>query len=217
MINIIKECKNPEILVLTPLLPGHKIDKITKKTLKRNDVSFYWISCEKDQNIPKNHIDGINWYKGKFGELPKYIQFIDRDIEACRGLLDKLYNRLSKTSSNVGYAYAGFEYSGHINHIFPALPFDINKLIKANYISSNSMYKSHIIDEVGLVTDDKYKRLLDWAFFIKCYQNGYIGMPESNAMFIAHSTEKDISAGSQDDYRLKYERVFNDFIKPLFK
>jgi hypothetical protein len=72
-----------------------------------------------------------------------------------------------------------------------------------------------VVDEVGLVTDDQYKRLLDYAFLLKCFKMGYIGIPESNAHFIAHSTENDISAGSHDDYQLKYGRVYHDFIRPI--
>jgi len=55
------------------------------------------------------------------------------------------------------------------------------------------------------------------AFLIKCYQKGYIGVPEPNAWFIAHSTEKDVSAASPEDYRLKYQRVRDDFVMPLIK
>jgi hypothetical protein len=216
-ISVVKECENPEILILTPLLPTHKLSNITKKTIKRNNVSFYWITCSNNQNIPKNHMDGIKWYKQNYGKLPPYIQFVDRDIEVGRGLLDRLHKKLDKSPKNVGYCYATFKFKGYINHDFPAIPFDINRLLQSNYISSNSLFRSYIIENIGLVTDDKYKRLLDWAFLLKCFRNGYIGVPEPNAWFIAHSTEKDVSAGSQDDYRLKYTRVYNDFIIPIIK
>ena len=217
MINIIKSVDNPKILVVTPLLPDHTISKITKKTLKRNNVPFYWISSSGKKNIPSNAVDGIKWYKAIYKRLPSYYMMIDRDIEAGKGLLDKLYKKLDKQSDNVGYCYAGFEFKGHVNVNFPAIPFDINRLIRSNYISSNSMFRSNVIETVKLVTDDKYKRLLDWAFLLKCLGFGYVGVPESNANFIAHSTKNDVSAGSNNDYMLKYQRVFNDFIKPLIK
>jgi hypothetical protein len=212
---IIQEVKNPEILVVTPLLPGHKVSGITKKTLKRNKVPFYWIASEGNQNIPKNALEGILWYKKKYGKLPYYYMMVDRDIEAGRGLLDRLYERLENTPLNVGFSYATFQFKGHVNADFPAMPYDINRLIQSNYISSNSMFLSSVIEGVGLVTDDKYKRLLDWAFLLKCYKHGYVGMPVPKAWFIAHSTENDISAGSFDDYKVKFERVRQDFILPL--
>jgi len=217
MINIIKECKNPQILVVTPLLPDHNISKHTKKTLKRNKTPFYWISSAGNKNIPTNAIEGIKWFKNKFGKLPPYYMMIDRDIEAGRNLLDKLYDKLNNMNSNIGYCYASFQFKGHINASFPAMPYDINRLIQGNYISSNSLFRSTVIEKVKLVTDNKYKRLLDYAFLLKCFANGYIGVPEPNAYFIAHSTKNDISAGSNDDYHLKYMRVFKDFIKPLIK
>lgn len=215
MIKIIRECENPEILVITPLLPSHKISNITKKTLNRNNHPFYWISSEGPYNIPKNALEGILWYKKQYGNLPSCYMMIDRDIEAGRGLLDRLYEKLIISPSNIGYVYATFQFKGHINHDFPAMPYDINRLIKGNYISSNSMFKSEVIEQVGLVTDDKYKRLLDYAFLLKCFANGYIGLPEPKAWFIAHSTKDDISAGDFNDYQIKYQRVFEDFIKPL--
>jgi hypothetical protein len=217
MVKIIQECKNPEILVVTPLLPGHKVSGITKKTLKRNKVPFTWILSEGDQNIPKNHLQAIQHYKNNKGKLPPYIQFLDRDIEAGRGFLDRLHARLKDVPLNIGFAYANFKYRGAVHADFPAIPYDINRLIQSNYISSNSMWKSNVVEHVGLVTDDKYKRLLDWAFLIKAYSYGYIGVPEPTANFIAHSTENDISAGSQEDYMIKYKRVWKDFIVPLLK
>ena len=218
-LDVIVKNKDPEILVVTPLLPNHGISKVTLKTVKRNDVSIYWISSSGNNNIPTNALNGINWYKNKFGKLPPYYIMIDCDIEMGRHMLDRLHKKLekSKTFVNVGYSYATFQFKGHVNADFPAMAFDINKLLKGNYISSNSLFKSSVIESVGLVTDDKYKRLLDYAFLLKCFKMGYYGLPEPNAWFIAHSTENDISAGSQDDYRTKYLRVYDDFIKPIIK
>ena len=178
---IITNHSKPEILISTPLLPGDKISRITKKTIKRNSVPFSWVSTEANQNIPMNHLESISWFKNKFNKLPPYIFFLDRDIEAGRGLLDRLYNKLQDTPLNIGFSYATFQFKGHVNRDFPAKAYDINKLVQSNYISSNSLFKSSVIEHVGLVTDDKYKRLLDWAFLLKCFSHGYIGLPEPKA------------------------------------
>lgn len=221
-INVIVKSNNPQILVVTPLLPNHGVSKHTKKTIKRNKVPFFWISSSGNQNIPTNALEGIKWFKNKFGKLPPYYIMIDRDIELGRNMLDRLYEKLEKikvkmVKSSIGYCYATFQFKGHINADFPAMPFDINRLVQANYISSNSLFKSSVIEQVGLVTDDKYKRLLDYAFLLKCFRMGYVGIPEPKAWFIAHSTEDDISAGSQEDYREKYMKVYEDFIQPMLK
>jgi hypothetical protein len=39
-LNLIKDCKNPEILVITPLRVSDKISKETKISIKRNKVNF---------------------------------------------------------------------------------------------------------------------------------------------------------------------------------
>lgn len=215
-VKILKECKNPEILVVTPLLPKHDVSRDTKITIKRNESKYYWIASEGNYNIPTNAKNGIDWYKSRFGKLPEFYFMLDRDIKLGRNTLDKLKNVLkSRNPDRIGYAYASFEFKGHINHKFPADPFDINRLLRGNYISSNSMFRSKVIEEVGLVTNEKYKRLLDYAFLLKCFNSGFIGIPVPNASFVAKSTKNDISAGSKDDYNIKYNRVFKDFIRPL--
>jgi hypothetical protein len=217
-INVIIEHENPEILVVTPLFSGHTVSKITKKTIKRNDIPFFWLTSEGNQNIPRNAQAGINWYKNEFhNELPPYYIMIDRDIEMGRNMLDRLYKRLYsyRDIDYIGFSYASFQFKGHVNADFPAIPYDINRLIQSNHISSNSLFRSDVIENVGLVTDDKYKRLLDWAFLLKCYANKIMGVPEPKAWFIAHSTKDDISAGSDEDYKIKHKRVYEDFVKPL--
>jgi hypothetical protein len=227
-IKIIKEEKNPRVLIVTPLLPGHKVSKETKKTLKRNSIPFTWITSEGHSNIPTNLENGLNWYEKKFKELPDYYMMIDRDIVAGRKLIDRLYSCLVTARSNmknfkrtmdgpesnitIAYAFASFEFTGYIKAIFPAVVFDPQKLRIANYISSNSLFHTKIARSVGLVKDDKYKRLLDWAFLLKLLNYGYTGVPCQNASFKVISTKNDISAGSDEDYRIKSKRVVNDFV-----
>lgn len=218
MLELIHYKEKPKVLVVTPLLPYHKISKETKKTLKRNDVSFGWVSYTGSYNIPTNALKGIEGYKKMWGKLPEYYIMIDRDIVLGRHMLDKLVRKLMvMPEDKVGYAYASFKFEGYVNQEFPARPFDINALVQSNYISSNSLFRTKVIEEVGLVTDDHYKRLLDWAFLLKCFKHGYVGVPEPRASFVAKSTKDDISAGSKDDYKLKYYRVHEDFVKPLLK
>lgn len=213
---VVNECKDPEVLIVTPLLPDHEVSRETKVSIKRNKTKYTWVKSYGDKNIPSNALEAIKWYKS-FKKLPPFYLMIDRDIVLGRGMIDKLVAKLKKFSwaDHVGYAYASFEFKGHVNQAFPAAPFDINRLLQANYISSNSMFKSELIEKVGLVTDDKYKRLLDYAFLLKAFKMGYVGVPVPEASFVAQSTKDDISAGSQQDYVIKYKRVFEDFIQPI--
>lgn len=221
MFNIIKETKNPKVLVVTPLLPGHKISKETKKTLKRNTIPFTWISSEGNNNIPTNLENGLDWYDNKFG-LPDYYMMVDRDIIAGRNLIDRLYSKLFTIIDKsekilIAFSYASFEFKGYINYKFPAIPYDASRLIQANYISSNSMFHTWTARKVGIVKNDKYKRLLDWAFLLKLLSHGYIGINCPEASFVAMSSKSDISAGTSEDYRIKSRRVIEDFVKPMLK
>lgn len=205
----------PKVLVVTPLYTGHKISRETKVTIKRNDIPFIWMTAEGKFNIPMNVTLGLNWFKAKFNYLPEYFLMIDRDITLGRCMIDKMYKRLAPFNLPNAYTYANMVYKGHINQAFPARPFDIRQLIQHNYISSNSLFRMDVLQEVGLVTDEKYKRLLDWAFLLKLFKNGYIGIPCLDANFVVNSTENDISAGTPQDYNLKRNRVLVDFVKPI--
>ena len=141
---------------------------------------------------------------------------LDRDIILGRYMIDRLYKKLSKQHNQVAYSYASFKFTGHINKEFPAEIWDINKLLLQNYISSNSLFKSNVLLEVGLVTDEKYKRLLDWAFLLKLFLvGGYYGVACPEASFEAVSNKDSVSSGTVEDYYLKRERVITDFGKPI--
>jgi len=215
-IKIERKVKDPKFLVITPLLPSHEISKETKKTIKRNDIPFDWIKGIGNNNIPTNTKNSINLYKKQYGYIKFYIM-LDNDIILSRHMLDKMYETIKNTPEYIAYTYTNFEFKGEINAKFPAIPFDAIRLLQSNYISSNSMFKTNIVEEIGLVTDDKYKRLLDWAFLLKLLVKGYIGIPTRNASFIAISNEGSISSGSQNDYIIKSQRVKEDFILPFIK
>jgi len=210
---IIKESKDPKILVVTPLLPGHKISKETKKTIKRNDIPFTWISSTGNNNIPTNLKLGLEWYK----DLPPYYFMLDNDVILGRHLLDRLYEKLDNSKYNVAFSYASFSYKGIINRDFPADSYDINKLLQHNYISSNSLFSTYITMKVGLVTDNKYQRLLDHCFLLKLFYNGYIGIPCPEANFIAISSKDSISAGSKQEYDIKRMLVIEAFCNPIIE
>ena len=212
--------KDPEVLVVTPLWPGHEISKETKITIKRNDIKYLWIASEGPNNIPTNAKLGLKWTKQNRSSLPPYYIMIDRDITLGRHMLDRMAKNLAKAhviQPEIAYTYANFEFKGHFNREFPAMPFNPNQLMQHNYISSNSMFLSEVIDEIGLVTDDHFKRLLDWCFLLKLFYHDRIGIPCTQASFVACSTKNDISAGSPQDYQIKSMRVNEYFIRPILE
>ncbi len=214
--NIIREDKRSKVLVVTPLKTGHKMSSDTKKTIKRNDIPFTWVSAEGNNNIPTNAWNGVEWYRKKSGKLPNYYLMIDRDIILGRHMIDRLYEKLSAQSNDIAYSYANFKFSGHIEREFPAAQWDINRLILENYISSNSMFRMSALDDVGLVFDDKYERLLDWAFLLKLFlKKGWVGIPCPETSFVAVASVNSISSGGNEDYHTKRLRVIQDFAKPI--
>jgi len=213
---IVKSNKKPELLVITPLSLGDKISKETKKGIKRNKVSFDWISYMGKGNPYKNTKLAYKQYRKDNGFVPKYVLKIDNDITPTRYLMDRMYNVLENSDNNIAYAYTSFEFIGSINVKFPLRPFNKKFLLKNNYISSMSMIKTQLLDQTGsFVIDDKYFRLLDWCLWLKFLKFGFIGAPIENAHFTAFAGPKSISCRGLKDYKEKYQHVKEDFINKI--
>ncbi len=216
MIKRIVKCKNPEILVITPLGIGDKISRETKKSIKRNKTPFEWISYMGNNNPAKNVSIAYKQYRKDNDGLPPYVIKMDGDINASRYMLDKMYNTLKGSDNNVAYTYSSFEFKGVINIKFSNKEFDPNMLMKSNFISSCSLINTKLLDNIGgWVTDDKYFRLLDWCLWLKFLKHGIIGKAVQNTHFVAISTPSSISCRSRKDYNEKYQHVKRDFINPL--
>lgn len=216
MLTTIHKSKSPKFLIITPLKEGDKISKETKKTVKRNTISFDWISYESNNNIPTNTTLALEEYEQQYIK-PEYLIKVDNDIEMDRSLLDNMYYNLVNSNDRIGYCYCPFRYvlpDGR--EIQFNQQFDRNKLLKQNYISSNSMIKRNVLDEVGgFVCDNKYERLLDYAFWLRCLYYGYEGLMIPGKEFRTPLNEGNISNRGEDDYKLKYSRIYNDFCLPL--
>jgi len=216
MITIAKHNKNPKVLVVTPLLPGHKISRDTKITIKRNNTPILWLLSEGNNNIPTNIQNGLNWYKENVKDKIPYILPLDRDIVLGRSMIDRMVFVLDIVPDNVAFTYANFEFKGVVDRSFPAIPYDINLLLQNNYISSNSLIKIDKLNIIGgFVTEEKYRRLLDWVLWLRFFDYGYVGLPTPNANFVAISSSEDISAGTNEDFIKKRSLILHEVIKPI--
>lgn len=216
MLEIIKKVDNPRFLVITPLRKGDKISKKTMEILETNSTPFDWVSFKSKRNVPGNTKMGLLEYEKEFPKLP-YIIKIDNDINASSCLLDIMYQTIKSSKENEAYTYSSFSYvkNGKKLFSFPAILFNMEKLLKHNYISSNSMIKRDLLDKVGgFVTDKKLERLLDYALWLKFLYHGYKGVP-CLSYFEAEMSDKSISAQSQQDYNKKMILVHKQFVEPI--
>jgi len=214
MLYIIEKSKRPDILLITPLAKGDTISDKTTKSIKKNDIEMDWICLSDNQNPYKNFDTALKIYEKKYN-LPDYIIKIDNDIEVEENMLSSMMQTLENSLNNVAYTYCSFSFTGSINLSIPAVPFNPEKLGICNYISSISMMKSsHLKDIGGVVTDDKYFRLLDWALWLKFLNYGYMGAPNYFTSFVAYASENSISNRGFEDYKIKAQRVIEDFFVP---
>lgn len=216
MFKILNEDRDALVTVITPLKEGHKISRETRNTIKRNDIPFNWYSHEAGGNRPINIEMALKEIEKRIG-LPEYFIPIDNNMELGRHFIDRLYDVLIRTNENVAYAYGNLQYRGKINYNFPAAPWDLSKLLQNNYISSNSLFKTDYVLEVGLVKDQDMQRLLDWALLIQLARFGYAGIPVPTANHIAWTTKENISAQNDNDFNLKKRNVHERIIKPFLE
>lgn len=202
----IKGEKNPLFSIITPLKTNHTISYNTFTSVLRANLPFEWFYVQSDNNTMKNYELGLD----VISKQSKYIIKIDNDTTWEENTLENMYNTIEASPSNIGYVYCGFEFYGTINNKFPLMEFNERKLKEGNYISSNSMFKKSVINHVKLVTEDKYKRLLDWAFLLKCLKSGYIGQG-CEGWFKAETSVNSISAASMENYQIKHDLVLKDF------
>ena len=216
MIKTIVRCKNPEILVITPLRKGDKVSKSTKKSLKRNKVPFTWISYMGDNNPVKNVDIAYKQYRKDNQGLPPYVIKIDNDLTTNRYMLDKMIEELDKSTKNISYAYCPFQFTGHLKVQFPSVKFDSERLMKHNYISSCSLISTSSLDNIGgWITNDKYKGLLDWCLWLEFLKKGYQGVLVPNTTFSADSSPTSVSSWPVDSYEKTRKLVLSDFVRPI--
>jgi len=215
MIKFLLQQTNPQLLIITPLKKGDKVSTETYKSVGITNVASDWIIYEDNQNPYKNFDDALRLYLLTHN-IPKYIIKMDNDIVVQETMLEQMVETLEGSQEMVAYTYCDFSFTGAVNMEFKANKFDINQLLQSNYISSISMMKSsHLKDIGGVVTDDKYFRLLDWALWLKFLLNGKVGEPTPNTSFVAYASSKSVSAGTPEDYKKKAQLVMEDFVVPI--
>jgi len=215
MINFIIKNNNPKILVISPLKEGDIISSKTYSSVIQNTISIHWISFEGSGNPYKNFDIALKEYQKQY-PTPDYIIKMDNDIICKNNMLDNMQKVLKSSHEHIAYTYCAFKFVGNINVSFKAESFNIDKLLQQNYISSISMMKSKCLEQIGgVVTDDKYFRLLDWALWLKFLYQGKIGVPCKTTSFVAYASKNSISARSNEDYIKKASHIINDFVMPI--
>lgn len=215
MLYIVKDCNKPEFCVITPLRVGDKISKDTKVSVKRNKKPFIWATYQSNENTARNFKLGLQELSKKI-KLPRYTIKVDNDTIWNRRTIDYMVETFDSTiyRSDIrpAYCYCSFEYTGAVNKKFPADHFRPDRLRKMNYISSNSLFLTEVLLNYPIIDDDRYKRLLDWAYYLHLLNNGFVGIPCKSGYFKAIASPDSVSAGGQEDFKLKYKRVIEDFV-----
>lgn len=114
--------------------------------------------------------DGV---RASSGEL---VVILSADDVMSANFLEELEHALLVTGAD--FAYSSIRFLGSRSGTWPARPFEIRRLARANYVSTSAMFRRQLFDAVGGF-DPSFERLglEDWAFWLAAVARGARGAP----------------------------------------
>ena len=147
--------------------------------------------------------------KGFKASTQPYVFFCDDDIILPDGYFQKLYDVLSKTGMYVGYAYTG--YKGIVlndnhpigkNYEIKSQEWDMNDLIRFNYISTMSLIKREHFKGF----DERLPRFQDWDLWLTLAEEMVSGVFIPNYYFLAFYNDDGITSKNNNE-RLAMDKL----------
>lgn len=131
-----------------------------------------------------------------------FIFFCDDDILLPANYLQSLYNALIK-NPDIGFAYTGYygvvlhpeSHPVHGNFQIPSVPFSIERLKQANFISTMTLVRKELFP----MFDENLKRLQDWDIWLTIVKNGSRGILVPNLMFFAYYLDAGITSNTNSE------------------
>lgn len=131
-----------------------------------------------------------------------FIFFCDDDILLPANYLQSLYNTLIK-NPDIGFAYTGYygvvlhpeTHPVHGNFQIPPVPFSIERLKQANFISTMTLVRKELFP----MFDENLKRLQDWDIWLTIVKNGSRGILVPNLMFFAYYLDAGITSNTNSE------------------
>ncbi|MFC1663209.1 glycosyltransferase family A protein [Patescibacteria group bacterium] len=114
-----------------------------------------------------------------------YLLFCDSDVIIYKNMLSVMVSELNN-NPDINFVYGGFKYG---RKTFSALPFNIDRLKKMNYISTMSMLRKKYFPGF----DEKLLRYQDWDLWLTMVEDGSIGKPINDILFMVHRHKNEIS------------------------
>jgi len=158
------QAKVYEILIIN----DGSTDPLTQKVLQALSDRGYPVLHQENQGfaIARNH--GISLAKGR------YILPLDSDNKIRPNYITKAIEILD-TQPEVGVVYGNFEFFGGVTGIKKVPEFDINLILRGNYIDACAVFRKTVWEEAGGY-DDKIPEQLgyeDWDFWLSVAEKGW--------------------------------------------
>lgn len=143
-------------------------DPLTQKVLQALSDRGYQVIHQENQGlaIARNH--GISLAKGR------YILPLDSDNKIRPNYITKAIEILDN-QPEVGVVYGNFEFFGGVTGIKEVPEFDINRIVRGNYIDACAVFRKTVWQDAGGY-DDKIPEQLgyeDWDFWLSVAEKGW--------------------------------------------
>jgi len=93
-------------------------------------------------------------------------------------MINLLYNNF-----DVGIAYCDIEHFGEINEIVKMQEYNINDLLRINFMVCTSMFRKKVWEISGGYNSNMVYGYEDWDFWLTCLENGFYGKRISEPLF----------------------------------
>lgn len=199
MINVLKYENGLPISVIVPSTKDEKrtsfFSNFVLPLLEANRPSEI-IIIDDPGSAPKKRNDGFD------KSTQSYVFFCDNDILLPKNHLEKLWKALTDNPDKA-YAYSGYygivlDKSNHPlrnNFITPTVPFDRERLIQSNYISTMSLIRRDKFPRF----DEKLKRMQDYDLWLTMLGNGEEGIAVFENEFFAYYLDSGISSSKNSE------------------
>lgn len=188
---------------IVPLTPSRRdfFEKFVRPLLEANKPAEIIVN-DGFGGAPKKRNEGFQ------KSTQPYVFFCDDDVLLPKDTLENLYALLQENPTKA-YAYTGYHgivmhpqtHPMHGNFMIPSVPFDKNKLIQGNFISTMALVKRDCLPDQKKPFDESLKRLQDWDLWLTMLENGHEGiLLEGNEnMYHAYYLDEGITSTRNDD------------------
>lgn len=175
-------------------------DKYTIQILNRIHGEKIKIIHQPNQGLVNARNNGIKIAQGK------YICCLDADDTIESTYIEKCIEVL-ESQLEIGFVYSLVRIFGDENKIWYTRHFEINRLLKYNYISVSAIFRKELWERVGGYNPNMTYGYEDWDFWLSISETGTRGFLIREVLFNHRRHGKTMTYGAKEKYRYLVSQI----------